>query len=189
MSWGFCILLSVPGTQSLRPGVCGYRGLCATPLLAPLAHPLRHEVCVCCRALYVHFSQPPGPPSALGPVCALQRFVFRASPGPLGPPPVLWVFCGLLLVPQACHLAGAIVRELFMGWKSATFSLFPALMCPAFWDSTAPPWACLWRSLPVHGNSPSFMTPSPPQGTRFPPVLLLFPFSVSALSPTAFQGA
>ena len=67
--------------------------------------------------------------------------------------------------------------------EKVQLSLFSALKCPAFQDSAAPPWPCLWGSLPVRGNSAFFKTPSLPQGTSSFPVLLLFPFSISTLIP------
>ena len=81
----------------------------------------------------------------------------------------------------------------FYGLRSTAFSVFcPLGLCfiQFFWDSTALTWTQLSGNFPVQGNTSCFMTPCLPPGQKLPhlEVLHLFPFYVSILSPTSFQG-
>ena len=168
-------------------------GLCATVLVL--------QACPLCCITCVHLSQlsrptpyvsrlvcsscgSPGPPTAPGGLCALQRFVCHASLGNPGLPSEPQDFSGHLLFPwvwppyMSCLWAEKCTFLCFLSSKS--------LLCPAFWDSTASPWA------PCEGASSAqelfLLLDSLPQGTGSSPEgLHLFPFCVSILSPTSFQ--
>ena len=134
--------------------------LCAFGL-AHWAHPLCCKVCV----FFFHL---PGPSLCTTRVMCAAEICMPCLTWHPGPPSAPRDFCGLLLVPWACHLVRAIVCELFIDW-GVQLSLFflPSKfqLCLAFPDSATPLWGPLWRSCSVHRNSSCFTTPSFPWGT------------------------
>ena len=176
VSQGMCALASAHWACPL------YRGTCCTCFGSP-GQPLCHGACV-------HMFLFSGPALCTASfVCSeFHVWIPQVSWHP-GLALCTWGFCGLLLVPWACCLVGATVHELFMGWE-VQLSLFSALevLCFAL-DSTTPPWAPLWGSLPVLGNLFLLHDSFPWGPNSHLEVLRLFPFYVSIFSPTSFQGA
>ena len=142
-------------------------GLCAIVLVL--------QACLLCCITCVHLSQLSrptpyvsrlvcsscgslGPPTAPGGLCALQRFVCHASLGNPGLPSEPQDFSGLLLFPRvwppymSCLWAEKCTFLCFLSSKS--------LLCPAFWDSTAPPWAPCEGASQCTGALPTSRLPS-----------------------------
>jgi len=162
-------------------------------------HPLCCRACVfffpvpspalCVAGLACSSFQSPSLASVLQGLCSLKMFVCCASLIVPGPPSVEW---GFSWFPIPAIWPGPQSLSCLWAEKCSFFYFLPSrsLLCPAFRDSTAPPWAHLWGNFPVHRKSSSFTTLSLPWGTSScPEVLRLFPFLISILSPTSFQEA
>ena len=108
-----------------------------------------------------------------------------------GPPSALQGFCGLLLVlSPPSDQATVVICSWAEKFSFLCFLASKSLLGPVFQDYEAPPWVHMWGSFPVYRKSSCFRAPSLHQGTSFhPKVLGLFPFYVSILCPTPFQGA
>ena len=182
--WCFSPLapLCTAGWSLLRRGSCGSflsslalssvnTKLCGVALLCVLvsAHPA-HSLC---HGVFVFFFQ------FLGPGLCVLGFVATEVCVPcLSWPPRL-TLCAVSFLrpsvgPQAYHLAGAIVREIFMGWESATFSVscpdVPSFLrfhsSPLSLPVREPPSAwklpLLHDSLPTSGHKIPSSSPSRP---------------------------
>ena len=125
MLWGLCALVSAHWP------VCYAMGLVCSSF-GSLGPPLCPKVYVCYRSLY---ATPLSAPWAC-PLCCGATV-------------------GFPLVPWACCLGGDTSVCSLWAEKCSFLCFIPSksLLCLVFWDSVAPPWACLWGSFPVHRNS------------------------------------
>ena len=173
--------------------LCRKRVVCAAQICMPPLywHP-SPALCTCCICWL--------PGSAL--CAALARFVFPVTLSYLGLPSVLQGLCAL--AGFVCHttLGSKSLPSVWgpsplsvNGLRNIAFSVYyppspsKSPSCLVFQDFVAPLWARLWGSFPVHRNS-CFRAPSLLwDRSSCPEVFPLFPFYVSLLSPTSFQGA
>ena len=127
------------------------------------------------------------------PMCCRGSYAFPALGYPR-PPSVLWGFYGLLsLSPLSPPSGWGLSLQAVHGLRSATCSVFCPLIPYSAQFSNTPqlPVGPACKEAPLCTGMPLVSGRLPlPQGTSsHPEVLSLFPFYVSILSPTSFQGA